>query len=125
MATKPKKARERRMSVGRSHALERKHIDELETILLRILRGLKKVMSTQTEAAAELAEVKSNLGDLKSQLEKATQEITTKIDALTNASNNATNTDPALQTAIDDVRSIGESLKPVVQALDNIGDPNA
>lgn len=65
-----------------------------------------KIMATQAEAAVELVA-------LKAQLVKANDEIQAKIQALTDAANNASNVSPELAQAIAD-------LKPAAQTLDDI-----
>jgi len=86
--------------------------------LKQILKGIKELMATAAESAAELAEIKTGLTDVKTQLQKAFDEITAKIQALVDAANNAGNTPPEVQAAIDDLKSV--DLKSVSQALDDI-----
>ncbi len=75
-------------------------------MLEQILQNTEKIMATQAEAAAALVA-------LKEQLTKANAEIQAKIQALTDAANNASNVSPELAQAIED-------LKPAAQALDDI-----
>jgi uncharacterized phage infection (PIP) family protein YhgE len=81
-------------------------------------RKVDELMATAAESAAELAEIKAGLVSVSDQLQKAFAEITAKIQALVDAANNAGNTDPAVQAAIDDLKSV--DLKSVSQALDDI-----
>lgn len=77
-----------------------------QAALANINRKLDKLMATADESTKEL-------GEIKDQLVKANTEIQAKIQALVDAANNAGNTDPAVQAAID-------ALKPAAQALDDV-----
>lgn len=79
----------------------------VEPFVAAITPYLERIMSAQTDAADKLK-------GLKTQLTKVSEELTAKIQALTDAANNNSGSiDPALQTAIDD-------LQPIVDALDAI-----
>jgi len=89
-----------------------------QAALVQINTKLDKLMATADETKQEVAEIKQGLLDVAAQLQKAFTEITTKIQALVDAAANAGNTDPTVQAAIDDLKSV--DLKTVSQALDDI-----
>lgn len=85
----------------------KKSLDKILDLLIDNKIKIKEIMSAQTDAAAVLVNIKT-------QLLKAKDEITTKIQTLIDAAGaNSGTIDPALQAAIDD-------LAPIAQQLDDI-----
>ena len=82
-----------------------RNIERILRTQRHITRKAEQIMATQTEAAAEL-------DNLKNQLSKANEEIQAKIAELVAAAGSADVT-PELQAAID-------GLKPAAQTLDDI-----
>ena len=81
-----------------NHILQQLHFLNLN---IRIL------MANQKEDAQVLR-------DIKTQLLKAKDEITAKIQALVDAAENAAAVDPELQSAIDDLKGVGQQLDDIV-----------
>jgi ABC-type transporter Mla subunit MlaD len=82
----------------------------VEPFVAAIRPYLEKIMTEQQNAAVQLGNLKTNLG-------RISDEIKAKIQALTEAANNNSGAlDPALKQAIDD-------LQPVTDALDLLAPP--
>lgn len=82
-------------------------------LLPLIVNQLRKLLMNQQELATALEGVSTKLGEVGTQLEKATNEITVAVS-------NAGMTSPAVDSAVAKLQAVADSLKTASQALDDI-----